>query len=246
MSSFFSSWTYGDWISAAVMLGIAVGIGFVVRHYYLRWREEQETQAESERLFFEEAEREIQTIDPRAGSGPQGLDMARGLIAPAPVPQINPAPAAPADSQASQPIAAGPLAPAIHQAASAVQPAAAPAPPVVPSMPTVPSAPAGESKESDSLAVFISKLRQLGIFQEQEGTLALPPPSPSAAIWRMRSGGLALVLDRMESEVFLAHQAQRFRLILIRNANGKPLVVRRFEDFLTEQIEGPEAFDHKN
>jgi hypothetical protein len=91
---------------------------------------------------------------------------------------------------------------------------------------------------SRGLDKIIEDLRRLGILDSYEGKADLPGGS-SAPIWRLRRGGLALLLDELEGHRFLAVQTQRFRAVIVRGPEGRPLVVRRYEDFVTDEVSGP-------
>ncbi len=97
-------------------------------------------------------------------------------------------------------------------------------------------APEGASPSLEKLA---EDLRRLGILKAYEGKVELPPPASPGLIYGLREGGLALLLEEMESHRFLAYQARRFRAIIVRGPEGKPLVVQRYEDFVTKEMPAP-------
>jgi hypothetical protein len=202
-----------------------VGLGiFLISRGYKRWKQSQEEAREMEQAFFEQAERETNLLL----SGQKPLDAGGGEGWPGDPARELPR-SVPANSASA---AAGSAA---FPASASGEPSAAP-PPVAPGG-TGGAAPSG----SETFEGFISRLRQLGILEAMEGRVELPPPSPPGQIHRLRGGGLALVIDQLESERFLSFQAQRFRVVIVRGSEGKPLVLRRFEDFLTEQLAGPEG-----
>ncbi len=187
-----------------------VGVFFLYRAFQ-NWRAASRDTVEAEQAFFEEAEREIATLEAQSGAGARPPAAAQGP------------PQGPPGAQG--------------------QPADCPAPPDS-TKPAPPEAPAGGAETNPPLApemeTFLQNLKRLGILDAREGALALPPPASPAPIFRLRGGGLALALDHLESEKFLGFQAQRFQMIFVRDAGGRSLVIRRYEDYLADHLAGPE------
>lgn len=84
-----------------------------------------------------------------------------------------------------------------------------------------------------------TNLKQLGVIDTYEGKVDLPPPAPPAPIYHLRTGGLILLLEDWENHRFLEFQSRRFRAIVVCGADGKPMVIRRFQDFVTDELESP-------
>lgn len=201
-----------EWMVLGGGICLVILCVFLITRGYKRWKQSQEEAREMEQAFFEQAERETNLLL----SEQKPLDAGGGEGWPGDPARDLP----PSVLRASASAAAGFAAP----------------PSVAPGGAGLP-APNG----SETFEGFISRLRQLGILEAMEGRVELPPPSPPGQIHRLRSGGLALVIDQLESERFLSFQAQRFRVVIVRGSEGKPLVLRRFEDFVTEELAGPEG-----
>lgn len=112
------------------------------------------------------------------------------------------------------------------------------APPALGGRPASTNAGAVATLGGESMNDWILNLQRLGILGAQEGTLQMPPPLPGAPIYSLRDGKRALLLESLESERFLLHHAQRFDFIFVRGTEGRPLVIRRMEDFVTEKFAG--------
>lgn len=126
-------------------------------------------------------------------------------------------------SEFRPPAPAPPDAPPEPASAAPSGPAPAPAAPAPAASTPVPAADGG-----DPLAAFVQRLQGLGVAAYQEGSVPLAIP-PAAPIVRLRTGGLAVVLPRMESDAVVEHMARRFDLVFVLAPGGKALVVERFD-----------------
>lgn len=130
-------------------------------------------------------------------------------------------------------------APAPVQASAGAAPPAAPfrfAPPAaVP--PLTPASPSASMPAEVAAVVGVAagagadlgrRMQALGVFDVIEGSVPLPVP-PDGVIWRLKAGGSALVLPRLEAESTMAHFARRFDFVIAPVAGGETLVVRRLE-----------------
>lgn len=89
---------------------------------------------------------------------------------------------------------------------------------------------------------LVSRLVKLGVVTGLEGRLPMPIP-PDGLIYRLRSGGLALLLARLESEAFLAHQSRRYDHIFALSSAGEVLVITRVQQALVDLLDAPAAAD---
>lgn len=227
--------------------------GWAVRLGWLRWKESQQELEESEQMFLEEAEREIAggglamggaagVVGESDGSsgrdgntgndgkyGTDGTDRTDGMrgtqvaleFQNSQNPLVSPASHNFCSSQDSQ----------SFQASQDSQTSQA-GPPGGVGVPGMPVFSAAAQKR-------IGDLTRLGVVTTYEGKVDLPAPALPAPIYRLRAGGLVLFLDQLENQRFLAFQARRFRAIVVEGGDGEPVVVRRYQDFLGEEMEGP-------
>lgn len=117
---------------------------------------------------------------------------------------------------------------------------ASPEPPAPP--PPQASAPGRFDAAPKDLEELIRRLTTLQVIGDLEGRVALPVP-PEAPIYRLRKGGLVVLLPRMESEATMAHLAKRFDMVLAMTGGGDVLVVSRLQSRLVELMENPGDFD---
>lgn len=99
-----------------------------------------------------------------------------------------------------------------------------------------PATPAGADSPPQSVEELARRLQQLTVLGDREGAVAMPIP-PDAPIYRLRKGGTALLLARVESEAFLAHQVRRFDVVFALTAAGEVLVFSRLAGRLPELME---------
>ncbi|MEQ8821226.1 MAG: hypothetical protein RLY93_13370 [Sumerlaeia bacterium] len=106
----------------------------------------------------------------------------------------------------------------------------------------LPPPPSGVLRPIDAppanLDELVERLRNLGVITSPEGRVAMPIP-PDAPIFRLKAGGLCLLLPRLESEAFLAHQAKRFDLVFVLTANGTVLTLARMQRELERLVQLP-------
>lgn len=109
-------------------------------------------------------------------------------------------------------------------------PAPAPDPDPVPA-PVVDAPPANVEE-------LAARLQRLGILEAREGQVPLSA-GDAAPIYRMRQGGLALLLPQLESEAALVRFAQRFDLVFSLTASGQVLAVERFQGRIQPLLDAP-------
>ncbi|MBX3729225.1 MAG: hypothetical protein KF858_08570 [Candidatus Sumerlaeia bacterium] len=128
--------------------------------------------------------------------------------------------------------------PATPPAEPAVPRVAAPpwAPPPVPTAPKPPETGPAPAASVEELA---RRLQQLTVLGDREGALRMPIP-PDAPIYRLRRGGVAVILPRLESQAFVEHCCRRFDLVLVADGGGgEALAVSRLQGRLAELMEMP-------
>jgi hypothetical protein len=115
-------------------------------------------------------------------------------------------------------------------------PTSPPPPPPV-AAPASPPPPAGQVDTPPATVEELARrLTALGIVTDLEGQLPMPIP-PNGLIYRMRRGGHVLLLPRIESDAFMAHQAKRFDLVLVLTSTGEVLSMTRLQAKLSELLE---------
>jgi len=263
--------TAGYALSGAALVGSAA---YLIWLGYERWHEARETLAESERAFLEDVELEIEGGE-RNGERSQAAgtptSAAEPDTAPPPTKKSVLADSEPATGRADagtqmsfrdQPLptldGAGDLADltrAVESTAqlseSATDSIESNAQPTAPSSPLAPESPAsppayGQPAMSSALRKLADDLKRLGVITTYEGKVDLLPPAPPAPIYQLRAGGHALLLEDLESHRFLAHQVKRFRAIIIRGPAGDPIVLRRYQDFVSDELDNPTQGTRQN
>ena len=114
------------------------------------------------------------------------------------------------------------------------------APPAASAFPATP--PPGDARidaPPADLDELVKRLQKLTILGDREGVVKLPIP-PDAPIYRLRRGGLALLLPRMETEAFLAHQTRRFDYVFALTAGGEVVVVSRLQNQINALRDAPQ------
>jgi hypothetical protein len=83
------------------------------------------------------------------------------------------------------------------------------------------------------------RLQQLTVLGDREGVVRMPIP-PDAPIYRLRRGGVAVILPRLESQAFVEHCCRRFDLVVVADGGGgEALAVSRLQGRLAELMEMP-------
>lgn len=90
--------------------------------------------------------------------------------------------------------------------------------------------------------VLVQRLQQLTVFGDREGTFTLPCP-PHGQVYRLRTGGTAVVLPRMESEATMNHLVRRFDVVIVMCADGEHIVMGRLQSRLRSLMERPSDFE---
>ncbi len=114
------------------------------------------------------------------------------------------------ENEASSPSPAGPS--SNVEASESSPPAASPPP----------------EKSDDPLEKLVKQLKGLQIVTEYEGRIALPLP-PEGQIYRLRRGGVAGVLPRLEGPELMEHFCRRFDLVFFPLPGGEAGVMERFQ-----------------
>jgi hypothetical protein len=128
-----------------------------------------------------------------------------------------------AELEAAKVVPNGPIEPPLVAAplsARGSSPAPPPAPSVAPPAQAV-TGPVGPEEVA-------RRLYGLRILTEREGRIPLMLP-PDGLIYRMKRGGVAAILPRMESPEAMGHLAKRFDLVFAELPDGEVLVVERLQ-----------------
>ncbi len=130
--------------------------------------------------------------------------------------------------------------PLADQAAPALAPpvAVAPAPVTAATSGSVDARFNNPPSDLDDLA---SRLVKLTVLADLEGQVPLSHP-PNGRIYKLRTGGHALLLPRLETTEFLAHQTRRFDLILALTHTGEVLTISRLQTQLPQLMDRPGDF----
>ncbi|MDK2971900.1 MAG: hypothetical protein PWP23_1655 [Candidatus Sumerlaeota bacterium] len=131
--------------------------------------------------------------------------------------------------------------PAMAPSAAAAPSPAVPPPPDVPAAPAWPAsgtggaaaAPAGAPEGIDDL---VRRLQQLAVLGNREGQMKMPIP-PDAPIHRLRKGGVAVILPRVESQALLVHCAKRFDVVFAMTDSEEVLVFERLQGRLNDLMD---------
>lgn len=93
-----------------------------------------------------------------------------------------------------------------------------------------------------SIEELVRNLTKLTVLGDREGqlTLAIPPHAP---IHRLRRGGHAVILPRLESEAIMAYCVQRFDVAFALTGSGEVLVLSRLQAKLQDLMEHPGDFE---
>ncbi|MBI5155186.1 hypothetical protein HZA57_08110 [Candidatus Poribacteria bacterium] len=85
------------------------------------------------------------------------------------------------------------------------------------------------------------RLTALNILADLEGRIPMPIP-PDGLIYRLRrDAGLAVLLPRMESDAFMAHQAKRFDMVFVLTSTEEVLVLTRLQNQVVKLLEMPKG-----
>ncbi len=83
------------------------------------------------------------------------------------------------------------------------------------------------------LNTVAQRLQSLAILEEQQGKVSLPVP-PDGLIYRLKRGGAAVIVPRIESAEVMNHLTKRFDLVFIALGTEEILVLERFQSRLKE------------
>lgn len=92
------------------------------------------------------------------------------------------------------------------------------------------------STEANTPEEFAKRLQALRIVEHVEGRIPMPMP-PDGLIYRLRSGGLAAILPRLESAEFMNFQSRKYDKVFVLSGAGEILVVERFQQRLPELLD---------
>ncbi|MBI1289932.1 hypothetical protein GC173_01635 [bacterium] len=101
-------------------------------------------------------------------------------------------------------------------------------PPVAPTAPQPGPSPAAGSGVPVGPEEVARRLYALRILTEKEGKIPLPIP-PDGLIYRMKKGGIAAILPRLESPEVMSHLTKRFDMVFAELPNGEVLVLERLQ-----------------
>lgn len=85
-------------------------------------------------------------------------------------------------------------------------------------------------------AKIVNQLTQADMLTSVEGYIELHGNPKGAAILRLRTGKMALLVPHMESEAFLRRHARRVDMIILTKSDGKAVVVTPLEDLISQNI----------
>jgi hypothetical protein len=132
--------------------------------------------------------------------------------------------------------------PAMAPSATAAPSPGIPPPPDVPAeapaAPAWPAAGAGGAQAGAPQGIddLVRRLQQLAVLGDREGQMKMPIP-PDAPIFRLRKGGVAVVLPRVESQALLVHCAKRFDVVFAMTDSEEVLVFERLQGRLNDLMD---------
>jgi len=213
--------TLGDFLALGVF-GALVLMVVAVAAYYIR-RAQQQLREQEEQWMSAEMAFEQQALEAvQARSGP-------------PAPPPLPARPEPPEGLPSMPGSWPSAAPALPRLDT---------PPDAASQPAAPEdyGPRRFDAPPANLDELAKRLKTLGILADQEGKIPMPIP-PDAPIFRLKKGGIVVLLPRIESEAFMAHQCKRFDMVIAMTATGEVLVLSRLQNRISELLDNPGDFE---
>lgn len=207
-----------DIVGTVIVLGAIIGVVAFIAMRLTRVSSLEESNARAEAEFARKAMEELGVTGPLRPSPPaaqQSISSREFAAATAPPAPAPPFPAAPMGRPA-------PPAPAEVSAAAA------------PSEEFTNQ----DTVEAESVEDLASRLQRLNIIGEREGTVRLAH-QPDALMYRLRSGGLCLLMPRMEGEETMLRLTRRFDMLFVLCRRGEVLVLERYQSRLPALLDSP-------